>query len=133
MNFTTSAWPFFDANSAAGLLARLIDISTLPKQQLYNSRMPTSRRGVQYSPAVAVHSMHSRSVVAGPSSLSLRCLFSEKRCEKCEVGGRRSGIGKGARNGKCGMYAPIWSVMKPQDRPPMPQPALAMTTRQEEK
>ena len=78
MNFTTSAWPFFDANSATVLLARLIDISTLPKQQLYNSRMPTSRCGVQYSPAVAVHSMHSRSVVAGLSSLSVRCLFQRR-------------------------------------------------------
>src|SRR6266852_5568099 len=38
-----------------------VDISTPPKQQLYNSEMPTSRRGVQYSPAVAVCSMHSRS------------------------------------------------------------------------
>jgi hypothetical protein len=32
-------------------------------QQLYNSEMPMSQRGMQYSPAVAVSNMHTRSVV----------------------------------------------------------------------
>jgi hypothetical protein len=32
-------------------------------QQLYNSEMPMSRCGMQYSPAVAVGNMHTRSVV----------------------------------------------------------------------
>src|ERR1700679_1652106 len=39
-------------------LVEHFDISTTPKQQL---EMPMSRRGMQYSPAVAVRSMHSRS------------------------------------------------------------------------
>src|SRR6266849_4427537 len=43
-------------------LVKHVDISTPPKQQLYNSEMPMSRRGMQYSPAVVVRSMHSRSV-----------------------------------------------------------------------
>jgi hypothetical protein len=49
MNFTTSAWSFSDANSAALLpsLVEHVDISTPQKQQPDNSEMPRSRRGMQ--------------------------------------------------------------------------------------
>src|SRR5882762_9306287 len=61
-------------------LVEHIDIGTPPKQQLYNSEMPTSRRGVQYCPAVAVCSMHSRSVVdqeSGDRDIPIRCCLIE--------------------------------------------------------